>query len=268
MITLDNISLETLRISWYEETLYNRLCKQKARSVQDVINYKDTLKDDDILSDADYLKRINSEIKKIKSKVERLNEKGMQLDIYETNRDYPNTDRMNTGNILLLKNPTEDCSVRTYTLEYKSIDKIKNDLGLINENGQNYLIYSYNKIGRTYLKNILKALEMYDEQVLKQSKETDDTNNIFMHNHDEKATIVSYNYDDIINYFVDNNKDLIWGKMTDNQKKAYLSSITRKTQSNRRIRKRIINYISNYTTLDELNNLKEDDYKVLEKFMK
>ena len=59
------------------------------QDVPDVINYKDTLKDDDILSDADYLKRINSEIKKIKSKVERLNEKGMQLDIYETNRDYP-----------------------------------------------------------------------------------------------------------------------------------------------------------------------------------
>ena len=266
MITLDNISLETLRISWYEKTFYEYLYKKNAKSVQDVLNYENAFIDH-IFGDKEYLKRINYKIKEIKKKVDELNEKGIELDVFETNREYWLNDRKNSGDVLLLKNPTSDYSVRQRILEYKPIDKIKGDLGLINEYGQNYLLYSYKKIGRDYLEKILKALELYDEQVIKQSKETNESN-IFMYNHDEKATIVSYNYDDIINYFVDNNKDLIWGKMSDFQKKAYLSSVTKKTQSDRRTRKQIINYIANYTTLDELENMQNDDYKLLNKFMK
>ena len=262
MITLDNISLETLHISWYEPKYYDYLWRLRAKSVQDVIDNKD------LLGDQDHLKRINSKIIEVKKKVELLNEKGNELKIYKTDRTNWFTDKKNSGEVLLLTNPTSDYSVRQRILEYKPIEKIKDDLGLMNVDGQNYLVFSYKKIGEAYLVKLLKALEMYDEQVLKQSKETKDINNIFTYNHDEKATIVSYNYEDIINYFVDNNRDLIWGDLSDNQKRAYLSSVTRKTQADRKTRKRINNYIANYTTLDELNNIQEDDYKLLNKFIK
>lgn len=264
MITLDNISLERLNIKTYEPKLYKLICQFGSQSVEDAVKIAK------ILYDESDLKRVCLRAKEISKRVDDLNKKKKKLDVYKTKRYYfaDCTDRKNNGNLLLLKNPTKKFSSRYSSLSDKSISKIKSDLGLMTEYGDNYALFSYRSIGRNEIKNILKALKMYDEQVLKQSNLTDDQSNIFIFNHDEKADIVSDNYENIINYFVDNNKDLLWGKMTDNQKRLYLSSVTKKTIDDRLTRKNIINYVANYTTLDELENIEKDDYKVLTKFMK
>ena len=261
MITLDNISFERLNIGIYEPELYELVCQMGSKSV------KDAIKNAKIFYDESNLKRVCLRAKEISKRVDDLNKKNKKLDIYKTNRyAFANyTDRRNIGSVLLLQNPT---SVKYSPLSYKSISKIKDDLGLMTEFGDNYALFSYRSIGRNKVNNIIKALEMYDQQVLKQSELTDDQSNIFIFNHDKKATIVSQNYEEIINFFVDNNEDLLWGKMTDNQKKLYLSSVTKKTLNDIVLRKRIINNIANYTTLDELENIEKDDYKILTKFMK
>lgn len=269
MITLDNISMERLFIRVYEPKVYKTLSQLGAKTVQDVIDNSDNFNEFQ-------LSRINKAIDKMQAQLYNLNKNERELNIYDVNRnslsDY--TDRSNLGSVLLLKNPTLSHTSMYGSLKEKSIYKIKNDLQLMTEWGDNYLVFAYKNIGKENINKILEALKLYDEQVLRQAKLIDENMldikqvNIFEHDYNEKAIIASENYENIINYFVDNNKDLIWGNMSDNQKRLYIASMNRKTESQRRIRREIITYIANYTLLSELENLEKDDYKVLTKFMK
>lgn len=274
MITLDNISMERLFMRVYEPKVYKTLSQLGAKTVQDVVNNAGNFFDETQLS------RINKAIDKMQGQIQNLNKNERELNIYNVNRDNISnyTDRSNPGSVLILKNPTLSHTSMYGSLKEKSIDQIKNDLQLMTEWGDNYLIFAYRNIGKENINKILEALNLYDEQVQRQAKliDEDELNkpfystqvNIFEHDYNEKACIASENYENIINYFVDNNKDLIWGNMSDNQKRLYVASMNRKTESQRRIRREIITYIANYTLLSELENLEKDDYKLLTKFMK
>ena len=85
----------------------------------------------------------------------------------------------------------------------------------------------------------------------------------------ERIDLVQDRYAYIIAYLLCTAKEsLLWSDLTENIKELYLSSINGKKLSDSRIKKQVIDYISNYTTLEELENLEKENYKVLNKFIK
>ena len=113
-------------------------------------------------------------------------------------------------------------------------------------------------IGPSRIKKILPLITFYDEQVMRQYQELDNIHTlmhtfnqtpIFYLNKTAKQAIVEEEINDIIMYLLDNTKEeLIWGKLSDNQKKL-LETATR----NKNItREHLIQIITNYTTLSEL----------------
>ena len=178
-------------------------------------------------------------------------------------------DRLNYGNKLLLASPTTVYSLKYNCLEYRQISEIIDALGLATQTGENFLIQSTRKIGYNSIPKIIESLNMFRQQVVRQSKLSDEEYfNIFDKNKMEKANIVWLKYNDIIDYIIKNAKELVWGELTTPQKKLYLSSAFNSTKVDNQIKDAMIKSIANYTTLPELEELKKDDYKVLNRFIK
>ena len=110
---------------------------------------------------------------------------------------------------------------------------------------------------------------MYDEQVLRQAELTPKRNcNLFLKDKKNKNEIVEDSYSDIIMYLIYNTKErTIWGKLTDPQKKLYISSAINSKKRDKIIRNRMIDIISNYTTLPELEKVTDGNQKVLKRFI-
>lgn len=184
------------------------------------------------------------------------------------NKSLSKMDELNFGNILLLSNPTNFESVKYRSINYTSLAKVKKYL-MPREGG----IVKWpwcTKIGNSDVPKIVTAVDLYTDQIEKQSKLTNNRRiNLFEYQNKEKQEIVMDKYADIIDYLLCTTKEeLLWSKLTDAQRKVYLSSIKINHQVERKTREKMIEYISNYTTLEELENLEKENYKVLNKFIK
>ena len=191
---------------------------------------------------------------------------------YKLVRDYEDkslekTDELNYGDILLLSNPAGYPTVRYSSLKSMTMKEIKQQL---TPNDKGDIRLWVRNVGNDKLGKITSAVDMYTEQVEKQSKLTDDRDiNLFEYQSKEKKEIVEDRYAYIIAYLLCTGKEeLLWGSLSEAQKRLYLSSITTTDKWKRKIREGMVKYISNYTTLPELERLEKEDYKVLNKFIK
>ena len=199
--------------------------------------------------------------------------RGKEPTLYETkqyeDKSLEYNDSLNGGNILLLSAPTTEYTVSFTTLRGLSIATIKECLSLTDREGRNFLISRIRKIGPSSIPGIISALDMYTDQVVRQSELTDSRcENLFTYQQDEKREIVEDKYAEIIAYLIHDTKEFVWGGLSDNQKKLYLSSVVNKRQLEGIVRDRMIDNVANYTTLPELEKLTKGDYKVLKRFIK
>ena len=203
------------------------------------------------------------------------NKKGREPEMFYTKgyseEDLSQQDLVNGGGILLLNNPA-DFKVKYRTLETKSIAEIKTDLAHTLSNGQNVVSGSnslYRNIGEDSIPRLVSSIEMYEDQIQRQSNLTKERNiNLFEMHKDTKMDITEEMYNEIIMYLVYNtNERLVWSTLSDAQKQIYLSSAINKKQEDIKTRERIKEYIANYTTLPELERVADHDLKVLKRFI-
>ncbi len=211
----------------------------------------------------------------VERKMDLANKRGHEPEMFYTKgystEDLSQQDLVNGGGILLLNNPT-DFKVKYRTLETKSIAEIKTDLAHTLPNGQNVVSGSnslYRNIGEDSIPRLVSSIEMYEDQIQRQSKLTKERNiNLFELHKDTKMDITEEMYNEIIMYLVYNtNERLVWSTLSDAQKQLYLSSAINKKQEDIKTRQRIKEYIANYTTLPELERVADHDLKVLKRFI-
>ena len=105
-------------------------------------------------------------------------------------------------------------------------------------------------------KDIIKvknAINFYEQQVIRQFNEPCGFNdNLFTLNEKEKSSIVEEEYEQIIEYLINNSISCIYGNMTSSKKMSLICSIDGKGEVNYYIKNRMIRLIADYTTLGEL----------------
>ena len=104
------------------------------------------------------------------------------------------------------------------------------------------------------VKRVVDVVKFYEEQVLRQEKETEERNiNLFLLNKDAKDEIVESQFKEIIEYLLDNAEQYIWGNLPSTKKIQMLRAISAVRGTGvLEDRRRLVNAISNYTTLNEL----------------
>lgn len=214
---------------------------------------------------------INQRIDKLKQVVVKSNGYGGKLETYEyENNGIEAIDRLNSASVLLLGSPTtpDTTKFREIKCNY-TVDAVKHNLKLTDQWGKN-IIGNIRSIGATSIPVIIDSLKMYDEQVQRQAELVKDMDcNIFTYDKKLKEEIVEDFYSDIIMYLIYNTKEkTVWGKLSDAQKELYISSAINTTKKDYTIKNSMIDMISNYTTLEELENVASGDKKVLNRFIK
>ncbi len=178
-------------------------------------------------------------------------------------------DTLNTGSILLLFSPISDYTLSSSKFDAFTIEEIKKFLSLTDYKGRNYLISRLRYFSTNDLPEILTAVNMYTDQVIRQSELTDSRDeNLFLYQQDEKRELVSKQYDEMVSYLLDNAKEFVWGEITDTKRRFYESSITQDRLKGTVVRDRMTNLLADYMTTSELENISKNDYKVLKRFIK
>lgn len=165
------------------------------------------------------------------------------------------TDRLNNGNVLLYCCPTTRGGTRINQLKLMSIDEIKNLASHLTQYSLDNALCSNNYFGMNTVKRVVNVINFYEEQVLRQAEETKERNiNLFLLNKEAKDEIVESQFKEIIEYLVDNAEQCVWGNLPITKKNQLLRSIHPVTTASIEDRRRLVNAISNYTTLSELED--------------
>lgn len=184
---------------------------------------------------------------------------------YENSTVFPKTlkytDKHNSCDVLLCKSPAIMYSGKFGALKDITISEAKDLLVKVVGHskasiGNNAFVEKFRRFGIQEAEIVRDAINFYEEQVLRQAKETKKRNiNLFTLNKEEKEFIVSEQIKNIVKYIVDNADICVWGELTPAQKNRLMQAITSYSgYENQVIRQRMIEIISNYTTLTELQN--------------
>jgi len=131
---------------------------------------------------------------------------------------------------------------------------------------QNALISNIRYFGNKDFIKIERAINFYEEQVIRQAQESGlEKVNYFVLNKEEKELIIRDNYEEIIEYIVSNANNCIWGELTQPKKEIMLHSI-HGAGSYQKIKENFVNIFSDYTTLSELESGKVKQ-KILQRFI-
>lgn len=217
-------------------------------------------------------KEVVRELWKVKTEVEKADKKGKEPTIYlakeynDKNLEY--VDALNYGDILLLDNPTLELQTKYKFLRRYSIQEIKRNLALTDRYGNNYFLKYARNIGEKSIDGILQSIEMYNDQVERQAKLTEERDcNLFTKDRMIKKEIVEEIYSDIIMYMLYTSPEkTVWGNLSDKQKKLYMSSVINDKKIDRIIKERMTTSIADYTTLPELEKVANGEQKVLKRF--
>lgn len=164
------------------------------------------------------------------------------------------------GSDLLYANPLGGVCVTNNKLKQMSIKDVKYFL-------EHCVVISTDYIGKNALRNergfgivainkVLNSIEFYEKQVIRQLIENNNIicDNLFYKDYDKKVSIILDNLWEIVEYFVDNANECVWGKMTNFQKKELLGSLSSCYDNplDKPMISRFVNCIANYTTVSEL----------------
>lgn len=280
MLSLDNVSVDRLGLKYEWPRMYDAIKDKNIKSVQDFVDFvKEHPEYKNRYIDALDNSKVQRELNDIIRMVNRLSKKGVEPEIYTCKEykalDLEYNDELNSINMLPIKNPVYSGNyIYDVRLGLITVKQAKNDLGYTNCYGENQLKSYLRGVGNVKLQYMINALNMFTEQIERQAKLTDRRDiNLFLYNNDEKREILREMYAEVITYLIYSNKELIWGKLSDNEKKIYLSSVFKKSDKptaffTPRCRENLINQIANYTTLPELEKMQNGNYNVLRRFMK
>ena len=261
MIKLSDISIDYV-LYGSEQRFVNLAKENNCYSVEDLISLtKEYHKYNQVI--------VNKRIDELKLIVDKSSKKGIKPETYEyEDNGIESVDKLNKGDVLLLDNPTLELQTKFKGLRTYSIDEIKHNLKLTDQFGIN-VIGKIRNIGPDSITKIISALKMYDEQILRQANLTEKRNyNLFLKDKKAKNEIVEDLYSDIIMYLIYNTEErTIWGELTEPQKKLYISSVINSKKRDVIIKDRMIDIISNYTTLPELEKVADGNRKVLKRFI-
>lgn len=267
MIKLSDISSKMVR-DILNPTTCELIRKSGAESVEDVIMVMGKYKQFD-------WERVQKNILGVEKQMEAANKKGKEPEKYFTKgyqgEDLSYQDTLNNGLVLLLDNPTHYRTRYKY-LKQVPISEIKADLAHTNSTGENYVESSnsyYRFVGSERVPRVVSLVEMYEQQIERQSKLTKSRDiNLFELDQMEKRWMVEDMYSEIVLYLVCSTKEsLVWSNLSDEQKKIYLSSAIKKTQEALKTRQKIVEYVANYTTVPELEQVEKHNLKVLNRFI-
>lgn len=159
---------------------------------------------------------------------------------------------------LLLNRPVKARSTYSSKLSRSSIAILKYRLEHIDSNLRNTFQLDY-CLSREEAEKTVKLIKFYEEQVLRQlasirkdhptSYQYFVPKEVFDYEYDEKCDIVESQLDEIAEYLVESGNSFVWGSLNDEEKLRIMKCI--KTP-NHFIKKNLVDAISNYTTLDEL----------------
>lgn len=280
MLLLNNVSVDRLGLRYEWPRMYDVIKNENIRTIQEFIDFINNHPEynNSYIGGLDNFK-IQKRLNEIIKRVERISRSGKEPEIYSCDQ-YKNmhleyNDELNSIGVLPLKNPVYngnyvfDGKLRMYTIK-----QVKNDLSLTTDRGINEFKSYALGISNNKLPSIVDAINMYTEQIERQAKLTDRRDiNLFLYDRADKKAMIEKMYAEIVSYLVYNDKELVWGKMSDNEKKIYLSSIFKKNSRTinndvSRCKDVLITNIANYTTIPELEKVENGNYNVLRRFFK
>lgn len=271
MIKLENVSTESLLRFLKFDALNNQknfktyliVSKNKITNYQQL---KDLIYSGDSKTDDPFLKEC---VKDVETKIESLNKNNESYSMIECNnyRDsnldthyFRSADCNTNCDVLILEKPTLFISEKQASIKKLKINVAKRLLNqvLIQDNKyKNAFTECFNSFSLLDAHKLRKSINFYEEQVIRQAKETSTiSKKIFFVNKEQKQQIVEAELKKYVKYLIKNNSRYIWGNLTEEEKNLLLESTSIKNKSPKYliIRERLINIITNYTTLEELNS--------------
>lgn len=272
MITLENVSTESfLNFAILEgivggDTTYKFISELLTKN--NITNFKmlADLLEDESLKDQNRIAYalLKTRIKEIENKIAILKLTGKKSEIFyfnsyeKVNIDIETasiTDKSNNGIVLPHTFPFINSDPRLKVLNELSIAKIKELLNSVDSYDlTKCALTARRKVGPSTVEKTLHLIDFYEQQVMRQALESEQRGvNLFTLNKEEKDKIISSNLQEYTQYILDNAIASIWGKISHTTKNAiYDAIISKNGEQDKKIKQALIDVISNYTTLKEL----------------
>ena len=259
MIKLENVS--TTRLMEYASRFKNR--SEILNGVYEILSKHD-------IKDYEMLKRLLNVCDELKDDLSWVEEKIASANSEEkesvifTFDAYDNsivdkdtlhvTDCNNKGDILLFQSPFVMGGARFNQIKPLTINELKYLCSHLNSYSLQNELSEKRSFGKETVSVVADRIKFYEQQVLRQAEETTQTGiNLFTLNKKEKEIIVEDQVKEIIEYIVDNADTCIWGQLSDTQKnKMIRAALSTRGEHTQQDKENLINMISNYTTLSEL----------------
>lgn len=177
------------------------------------------------------------------------------------NRDIlDKTDRENFGGVLIFGNPFVRSNAKRNAISSYSIFELKHLLNSVQLNnvyirGENGFVGHFRMLGHSSAQQIRDAINFYEEQVLRQATIYSSSDNLFLEDIVIRRGLVINQLEEILEYFINNMDEAIWGTLTDAQRRTLQKVIDKSKDKNVDVtRDNFINMVSNYTTLDDFED--------------
>lgn len=261
MIKLDNVSIKCLGDKYYD--YYDYIKDYELVTIQDLIDMISISPEDDW---GNLIDSING----IKAKVIESNKEGRKPITYGVSeyedRTLNYTDTLCTGYDLLLGSPLSG-DPRFSFIKNESIADIKSDLRTTDETGENFLVAHSSMIKHEDIPEILRSLELYQKQLIRLSHETRYRDmNVFSYLIDLRKSVIREKYAQII-YFLIDNENLLWGRLTREEKRLLVDSIANDNVDLMSVHNLMIRVLGNYISLSDANKLATNDLSPLKRFL-
>lgn len=272
MINLENISTkmfeDELRKKMYNsenfEEILNILSVLDNYSIRNYEELKNLIE----FEKSDFNSKIlKQQLEKVERNIELLTSQGIKPELYHSNgykvgivdlRSLEITDKYTSGRNLILKSPTNiKHTHRDGYISLHTVGELKYMLSHVHPNLKNVLLYGNYCLTREDVPNLLKAINFYEEQVIRQAQALKkDASvrfplNIFEYDKDIKRKLVNEQLKEVVDYLTSSTSTYIWGKLTDAEKLRLLKSVSSQNE-NPIIRRNMVEIIANYTTLPEI----------------
>lgn len=219
---------------------------------------------------------LQSELAVVEEKVKRDNELGLEPQIFVTNgyqevdpKSIKKTESKNKAAVLVFKSPAVCHAGKKGKITNLNIHNVKHLLSHVTpDKGTNALLGTLSGYGPETGDHLLSSLNFFEEQISRQASITEEQDrNLFIIDGLEKRQIVEKSIDEALSFFVENAKTCVWGELSYVQKRVLTEILMgRRSEKHRTVRENMIDVISNYTILPEIQEgLKQ---KTLERFIK
>lgn len=217
----------------------------------------------------DVIRYLSTQLSAIETRIKNVNESNRKIDIYTFDKCIIGgldeetiniTDSSTKGIALLLKGIVNYNYNHSTALDNLSIAQIKDYLGHLTEGKNRGLENELNRyafgFSRDKTARVVEAINFYDEQILRQASETTERGiDLFSLNKREKEIIIASQIKEIAGYFIEHAVNCVWGPLTDAMSQKLEESVYPTEDCIKlEIRKRLIEIVSNYVTLEEAKN--------------